>query len=108
MKHRVAAKGKNMYVILGLVALLLGSLIYLGLQKDTREGMEGGEEEEMEGFEDDEEEGMEDMMAGMMNMEGMKVNGGMDMGKIEGMLKQLEKKEKKEGLVVAEPYKGRR
>ena len=89
MKHRVAAKGKNMYVILGLVALLLGSLIYLGLQKDTREGME-------------------DMMAGMMNMEGMKVNGGMDMGKIEGMLKQLEKKEKKEGLVVAEPYKGRR
>ena len=51
---------------------------------------------------------MEDMMAGMMNMEGMKVNGGMDMGKIEGMLKQLEKKEKKEGLVVAEPYKGRR
>ena len=106
MKHRVAAKGKNMYVILGLVALLLGSLIYLGLQKDTREGMEGGEEEE-EGMEnmDDEEEGMEDMMAGMMNMEGMKVNGGMDMGKIEGMLKQLEKKE---GLVVAEPYKGRR
>ena len=106
MKHRVAAKGKNMYVILGLVALLLGSLIYLGLQKDTREGMEGGEEEE-EGMEnmDDEDEGMQDMTAGMMNMEGMKVNGGMDMGKIEGMLKQLEKKE---GLVVAEPYKGRR
>ena len=107
MKHRVAAKGKNMYVILGLVALLLGSLIYLGLQKDTREGMEG-EEDETEGFEDDEEEGMQDMTAGMMNMEGME---SLDMGKIEGMMKQLEKKEgmaKKEGLVVAEPYKGRR
>jgi hypothetical protein len=108
MKHRVSAKGKNMYVILGLVALLLGSLVYLGLQKDTREGME--DEEEMEGMEnmEDEEEGMEDMMAGMMNMEGMK--GGMDMGKIEGMMKQLEKKEgmaKKEGMIT-EPYKGRR
>lgn len=107
MKHRVAAKGKNMYIILGLVALLLGSLVYLGMQKDTREGMEDEEEEGMEGM-DEEEEGMENMMPGMMpGMEGM---GGMDMGKIEGMMKQLEKKEgmaKKEGL-IAEPYKGRR
>ena len=40
MKHRVAAKGKNMYVLLGLLALLLGSLAYLGSQRGSREGLE--------------------------------------------------------------------
>ncbi len=40
MKHRVTAKGKNMYVLLGLLALLLGSLAYLGSQRGSREGLE--------------------------------------------------------------------
>ncbi len=39
MKHRVVAKKKNMYVLLGLLALLLGSLAYLGSQRGSREGM---------------------------------------------------------------------
>ena len=38
MKRRVAAKGKNMYVIFGLLIILLGSLAYLALQKGQREG----------------------------------------------------------------------
>ena len=46
MKHRVAAKGKNMYVLLGLLALLLGSLAYLGSQRGSREGINVRTEEE--------------------------------------------------------------
>ena len=96
MKHRVAAKGKNMYVILGLVALLLGSLVYLGMQKDTREGMTDDEEERMM------KEGMGGMdmesMESMMMKEGNTGMGGMDMGQIKTMMQELEKKEKKEGM----------
>ena len=40
MKRRVAAKGKNMYVIFGLLIILLGSLAYLTLQKGQREGFD--------------------------------------------------------------------
>jgi hypothetical protein len=41
MKKRYSAKGKkNIYVILGLLAVLLGSLAYLAFQKGTREGLE--------------------------------------------------------------------
>ena len=40
MKRRVAAKGKSMYVIFGLLAILLGSLAYLALQKGSREGLD--------------------------------------------------------------------
>ena len=96
MKHRVAAKGKNMYIILGLVALLLGSLVYLGMQKDTREGMTDDEEERMM------KEGMGGMdmesMESMMMKEGNTGMGGMDMGQIKTMMQELEKKEKKEGM----------
>ena len=40
MKRRAAAKGKSMYVIFGLLAILIGSLAYLALQKGNREGLE--------------------------------------------------------------------
>jgi len=41
MKKRSSIKGKkNIYVILGLLAVLLGSLAYLAFQKGTREGLE--------------------------------------------------------------------
>ena len=44
MKKRVSPKGKkNIYIILGLLAVLLGSLVYFAFQRGTREGMEGGE-----------------------------------------------------------------
>lgn len=46
MKHRVVAKKKNMYVLLGLLALLLGSLAYLGSQRGSREGIKVRTEEE--------------------------------------------------------------
>ena len=39
-KRSVAVKRKNIYVILGLLAVLVGSLAYLALQKKTREGFE--------------------------------------------------------------------
>lgn len=44
MKKRGNPKGKkNIYIILGLLAVLLGSLVYFAFQRGTREGMEGGE-----------------------------------------------------------------
>ena len=86
MKHRVAAKGKNMYVIVGLLALLLGSLAYLATQSGTREGMEDrGDDEEKEEKEEKKEkkltiEGMKDMDKKMEGME----------HKLEGMKKKME------------------
>ena len=41
MKKRGTPKGKkNVYIILGLLAVLLGSLVYFAFQRGTREGME--------------------------------------------------------------------
>lgn len=83
MKHRVAAKGKNMYVIVGLLTLLLGSLAYLATQSGTREGMEDrGDDEEKEEKKEKKLtiEGMKDMKKKMEGME----------HKMEGMKKKME------------------
>ena len=85
MKRRAAAKGKSMYVIFGLLAILLGSLAYLALQKGSREGLE-------------EKKGKADVMKSMESiMKDMGIDSAEIMKGIEG-LKPKEGMKSKEGL----------
>lgn len=91
MKRRAAAKGKSMYVIFGLLAILLGSLAYLALQKGNREGLK---------VEEEEKKGKADVMK---SMESIMKDMGIDSA---DLMKGMEGLKHKEGMKGMKPKEG--